>query len=102
MYPISISMDSSTDMSIVEKAKSSERNKNIAIKFQNIKELVKTVVVNVYGISTEVQPADVLTKESSVIISKYCDYCAVWLIDLTDVFRILALVFFCSSSDMFM
>lgn len=62
MYPLSMFTDSSTAISIVEKPKSSERNKHISNKLHHVRELVNMGIVNVLEVSKTEQLADILTK----------------------------------------
>lgn len=67
MFPVSNLRDISTAMSIFQKPKSSERNKDINIKLHHVKELLKTGVVNFKDVPMEMQLADLLTKSATYV-----------------------------------
>lgn len=66
MYPITMFSDSSTGLSIAKNPRVSERNKHIALKYQHIKELAETGIINIKRIRAYLQATDRFTKSLPV------------------------------------
>lgn len=62
IYNIPVSSDSSIALSIVQNARTSERNKHIALKFHHAKDLVTNVIVRLEYMQIKMQSAGVCTK----------------------------------------
>lgn len=75
--PIQIYSDSSAAIAMTQNKGVSHRTKHIAIRYHYVKTLIEEGVVSVHKISTEVNPADILTKATDVLtFARHADVCA--------------------------